>query len=125
MIPTPPPPPEPEAAPSTAAGEPDLRVVFKATETAVPLSVKEPLSKLGEQLKASEGSRVNLFAYASAAADQATTARRVSLARALAVRAYLIDQGIGSMRINVHAEGDKNPGGDANRVDLFVVKEKQ
>jgi outer membrane protein OmpA-like peptidoglycan-associated protein len=48
------------------------------------------------------------------------TARRVSLSRALAIRAYLIDQGIPSLRINVQAEGDKNPGGESDRVDMFV-----
>ena len=40
--------------------------------------------------------------------------------RALSVRAYLIDAGVGNLRINVQAEGDKNPGGDPDRVDVFV-----
>jgi outer membrane protein OmpA-like peptidoglycan-associated protein len=51
-------------------------------------------------------------------------ARRVSLARALAVRAYLIDQGIDSLRINVNAAGEKNPGGDPDRVDVYLKKQE-
>lgn len=97
-------------------------MVFKPTETAMPLTVKESIDKLVADLKANEAQRVNLVAYASAAADQASTARRVSLSRALSVRAYLIDNGINTLRINVQAEGDKNPGGEADRVDVFVTK---
>jgi len=78
------------------------------------------LDKVAKQMKDNDGQRVTLIAYATAAGDQASTARRVSLSRALAVRAYLIDQGINNMRINVQAEGDKNPGGDPDRVDVFV-----
>lgn len=117
------------AAPAAAApaavdakGEPTLRMVFAPTETALPLTMKEKMDKLVADLKADEAKRVNLFAYASAAADQASTARRVSLSRALSVRAYLIDNGINNLRINVQAEGDKNPGGEADRVDVFVTK---
>jgi outer membrane protein OmpA-like peptidoglycan-associated protein len=95
---------------------------FKPTETALPLTMKEAMDKLVAELKADEAKRVNLLAYASATADQASTARRVSLSRALSVRAYLIDNGINNLRINVQAEGDKNPGGAPDRVDVFVTK---
>jgi len=86
----------------------------------VPLSTKDALDKLAKQLILNEKQRVTLIAYASAAGDQVSTARRVSLSRALSVRAYLIDAGVNNLRINVQAEGDKNPGGDPDRVDLFV-----
>ncbi len=52
--------------------------------------------------------------------DQPSTARRVSLSRALSVRAHLIDEGVANLRINVQAEGDKNPGGEPDRVDVMV-----
>ncbi len=84
--------------------------------------MKEEMDKFVGVLKADETKRVNLLAYASATADQASTARRVSLSRALSVRAYLIDNGINNLRINVQAEGDKNPGGVPDRVDVFVTK---
>jgi len=80
------------------------------------------MDALVAKMKADEKLHANILAYASATADQASTARRVSLSRALSVRAYLIDNGINNLRINVQAEGDKNPaGGNPDRVDIFVV----
>ncbi len=118
--------PAPEAAatqaPAAPAGKVDLVIIFKATETSLPLSMKDQVDAVVGKLKADETLRVNLIAYASAGADQASTVRRVSLSRALSVRAYLIDNGIGNLRINVQAEGDKNPGGEPDRVDVFLVK---
>ncbi len=108
------------AAPATAKA--DLSIVFKPTETSVPLTMKSQLDEAAEGIKASAGSRVNLIAYASGTEEQASTARRVSLSRALAVRAYLIEKGVDKLAINVQAEGNKNPGGEADRVDVFVVK---
>jgi outer membrane protein OmpA-like peptidoglycan-associated protein len=98
-----------------------MRIVFKPTETAIPLSVKEELNTLIGTLKTNDD-RVTLIAYASGMGEQASTSRRVSLSRALSVRAALIDQGISPLRINVLAEGDKNPSGEPDRVDVFVRK---
>lgn len=116
--------PSAPAAQTPAAGKDPaaLSMVFKATETALPLTMKESMDKLVATLRADETKHVNLLAYASATSDQASTARRVSLARALSVRAYLIDNGINNLRINVQAEGDKNPGGASDRVDVFITK---
>ncbi len=105
---------------SVTNGKPSLSIAFKSTETSVPLTVKPELDKVAKQAAGNENMRVTLIAYAASTNDQSTTARRVSLSRALAVRAYLIDQGVGNLRINVQAEGDKNPGGDPDRVDVFV-----
>ncbi|MBY0406195.1 MAG: OmpA family protein, partial [Rickettsiales bacterium] len=111
------------AAPAKISADktpPTMRIVFKTTETTIPLTVNDELNKLAKQLIQNDNSRVTLIAYASAAGDQASTARRISLSRALSVRAFLIDAGVNNLRINVQAEGDKNPGGDADRVDLYV-----
>ncbi len=99
---------------------PDLRLVFKPTETAVPLSLKPELDKIATKLRDNATLHVVLLSYAASNGDQATMARRVSLSRALAVRAYLIDQAVDSKRINVQAEGDKNPGGEPDRVDVLL-----
>ncbi len=45
-------------------------------------------------------------------------ARRLSLSRALAVRAFLIDQGVRSTRMDVRALGDKVQDGPSDRVDI-------
>jgi outer membrane protein OmpA-like peptidoglycan-associated protein len=99
---------------------PELRIIFKTTETTIPLTVSDELNKMAKQLIQNDNQRVTLIAYASAAGDQVSTARRISLSRALSVRAFLIDAGVNNLRINVQAEGDKNPGGEADRVDLYV-----
>ncbi len=112
------------AAPAKIAADgktpPTLRVVFKSTETTIPLTVNDELNKLAKQLIQNDNQRVTLIAYATAAGDQVSTARRISLSRALSVRAFLIDAGVNNLRINVQAEGDKNPGGEPDRVDLYV-----
>ena len=100
--------------------KPALTIGFKSTETTVPLSIKDNINKLAKQLIQNNNQRVTLVAYAAAVGDQVSTARRISLSRALSVRAYLIDAGVNNLRINVQAEGDKNPGGDPDRVDLIV-----
>lgn len=97
-----------------------MRILFNTTETGVPLSMKPQLTELATKLKANDKLRVTLIAYASGTPEQASTARRVSLSRGLAVRAFLIDQGISNLRINVQASGNRNPGGEADRVDVFL-----
>jgi|GEM_PF-2696413 len=112
-----------DAKPSPSElGKPSLRIVFKPTETAVPLSIKNEMSSLVERLKDNEDERATLIAYASGVGDQSSTSRRVSLSRALSVRSSLIEQGISPLRINLLAEGDKNPGGEPDRVDIFLRK---
>lgn len=107
--------------PVDAKGAPALSIAFKSTETAVPLSMKDALDKVAKQLAQHEDQRVTLVAYASSIDNQSSMSRRVSLSRALAVRAYLIDAGVNSIRLNVRAEGDNNPGsGDKDRVDVFI-----
>jgi outer membrane protein OmpA-like peptidoglycan-associated protein len=82
------------------------------------------LDGLAQTLTTKPAERVQLVAYASggAATDDAIEARRVSLARAVAVRAYLIQHGVPSNRIDVRALGNRvEGGGPADRVDLVTL----
>ncbi len=80
------------------------------------------LNSLVQKLKAAPSERIELVAYASGDADQAIEARRVSLARAVMVRAYLIQHGVASTRIGVRALGNRvTDGGSADRVDLVTT----
>ena len=80
------------------------------------------LDGLVQKLKAVPADRISLVAYASGDADQAIEARRVSLARAVAVRAYLIQHGVASTQIDVRALGNRvTDGGTADRVDLVMT----
>lgn len=102
------------------SAKPSLSIPFQSTETALPLAAKPELDARIKELKANPNLRVRLTAYASSVGDQPSTARRIALSRALSIRAYLIDSGVNTMHVMVQAEGDKNPGGNPDRVDVFV-----
>ncbi len=70
----------------------------------------------------------NVTAYAAGNEDDPSTPRRISLARALAVRSVMITEGVPSIRIYVKALGAPQPAtsgavpdGSPDRVDIGVV----
>ena len=84
---------------------------------------REALTSLAAKLNADPSLQVLMLAYAEGDEDNAARARRLSLNRALAVRAFLMDQGIRSARIDVRALGNKIPeGGPRDRVDLLLQR---
>ena len=60
-------------------------------------------------------------AFAGGSSGSPSAARRLSLSRALAVRSFLIEEGVRSTRIDVRALGNRSKGGPPERVDVFVV----
>lgn len=65
-----------------------------------------------------------ISAFAAGTPEDASTSRRLSLSRALAVRSVLIAEGIPSVRIYVKALGTTTPAfadGPADRVDIVVA----
>jgi outer membrane protein OmpA-like peptidoglycan-associated protein len=64
--------------------------------------------------------RVQLVAHATGPADRPSDARRTSLSRALAVRAFMIEEGIRSTRIDVRALGSPEDT-PADRVDVILL----
>lgn len=80
-----------------------------------------PLAPLVKGLKGNEKSRVQLLAYAASVDGNASKARRLFLSRALSVRAYLMEQGIASTRMDVRALGDRGEAGPADRVDVMLL----
>jgi outer membrane protein OmpA-like peptidoglycan-associated protein len=99
--------------------EGQLRIVFAADSSDIPDKAKAELDTLAQKLNADENLRVQLLAYASGAADQASQARRISLSRALAVRSYLIKQGVRSTRMDVRALGNNVKDSPQDRVDII------
>lgn len=96
--------------------------MFPPNVTDLPDQAKAPLETVAKAMKADSNLKVQLMAYASGSAEQAGQARRISLSRAIAVRSYLIEQGVNSMRIDVHALGNKVDGGASlDRVDVVAV----
>jgi outer membrane protein OmpA-like peptidoglycan-associated protein len=65
-------------------------------------------------------SRIELMAYGGNKGDKGSDARRLSLKRALSIRQVLIDAGVNSARIDVHAQGGVDDTGPADRVDVYI-----
>ena len=99
-----------------------LRFEFTGNSADLPSNATSELRTLAERLLRADSLRVQVKAYASAVEGGPSAARRLSLSRALAVRAFLIDQGVRSTRIDVRALGNRSEGGPPERVDLIVVK---
>lgn len=66
-------------------------------------------------------SRLQLKAYAEGTGSDTSKARRLSLSRALAVRSFLIENGLRSTRIDVRALGIARDGGVPDRVDIVLL----
>ncbi|MGP1257167.1 MAG: OmpA family protein [Kiloniellales bacterium] len=108
-------PPEPD----TAVQEDVLaRVLFTDGQDEVAAEGNAALNDLAQSLQADESRRIQLLAYAAGDSSQVNQARRLSLSRALAVRQFLIAQGIRSTRMDVRALGNNIPDGPPNRVDI-------
>jgi outer membrane protein OmpA-like peptidoglycan-associated protein len=64
--------------------------------------------------------RIQILSFASAADGSQSSARRVSLLRALSVRGWLVSRGIAPSRIDVRALGEGAKDGSPDRIDLVV-----
>ena len=88
------------------------RLRFPAGRDAPPPAADAALAELGRRLAAGPEGRVVLFAQASGPAD-ASTARRVSLARGLAVKDALVAGGLPATRIDIRPMGRTEEAADA------------
>lgn len=99
-----------------------MRIVFENDSSKLPSDVREALRGLSDRMSQQENMRLQLLAYAGNADTSASAARRLSLSRALAVRSYLIENGVRSTRIDVRALGNKSTEEVTERVDITVVE---
>lgn len=97
-----------------------VRLLYEVDGDTIDDAGRGVLADIADQAKEDEGRRLEIRAYAAGTPDLAAHARRLSLDRALSVRAYLIDRGIASARIDVRALGNTAPDGPADRVDVFL-----
>lgn len=139
-VPAPPPPPAPgtvAAAPDTPAGQEQaaltratapvqagetLKVVFEADGAKLSEQARDELKTVVQGILDKPNLRIQLLAYAGGESLSSSKARRLSLSRALAVRSYLIENGLRSTRIDVRALGDKTTEDPVNRVDVNIVE---
>ncbi len=110
--------PQTAALPPAAALAEQIRVLFRDGSAELSDDARRRLSAVATALQENTTVRIQLLAYAKASSDGTSRARRLSLSRALAVRAYLIEQGVRSTRMDVRALGDKIGDGPADRVDI-------
>lgn len=134
LAPVPPPPPAPEpvqppppppisdsAASAATATHAGLRVTFGAGQADLSPASADAIKGVVQSAPAGDDTTFNVVAYAAGPPEDPSTARRLSLSRALAVRSALMADGIASSRIYVRALGAATGGEDPDRVDLAVM----
>jgi len=101
----------------------EFRVVYPddMAQTLSPADTRL-LNGIAARLRQDENARLEIRGYASGTPETNRESRRLSLERALAVRSYLIDQGVRRTRIDVRALGPTAPQAPTDRVDLLLVK---
>ncbi|MCR4378932.1 MAG: OmpA family protein [Rhodospirillales bacterium] len=100
----------------------NMRIVFEQDSSKLSSDVRDALKTLSDRLGQQESLRLQLLAYAGDDNTSASAARRLSLSRALAVRSYLIENGVRSTRIDVRALGNKSTEAVTERVDITIVE---
>jgi len=120
-----PPPPAPPSIAADAPGEAapipgGLRITFGPDRADLNAVTEPALRTFAQTLKSNDQATVNLIASATGTPEDPSTPRRLSLSRALAARAVLVNAGIASTRIYVRALGASGPPGPADRVDLIT-----
>lgn len=103
-------------------GSEDIRILFQPNDDSLTAEDRSVLRGLAGRLDAAPNQRIQLRAYASSEGTSASDARRLALSRALAVRAYLIENNVRSTRIDVRALGDKAESGPLDRIDIVHVE---
>jgi outer membrane protein OmpA-like peptidoglycan-associated protein len=98
------------------AGAVAATVAFTGQSAELNDAAKTDLDRLAKNLGDRSLRQIEVRAYASGADPDS---RKVSLARALVVRSYLIDRGV-KARIEVGSFGGDSRGGVSDRVDILV-----
>jgi outer membrane protein OmpA-like peptidoglycan-associated protein len=105
----------------TPSGDSLLQVRFRAGSSALTRGDEDLLKTMADKVAATEA-RLQLKAYAEGSGNDTSKARRLSLSRALAVRSFLIENGLRSTRIDVRALGIARDGGAPDRVDILLLQ---
>ena len=112
----------PQQAALPTAAEAVIPVAFAPGQAEPAQDIGSLVAGLTSRLDTNAAARVRLNAYAPGAPEEESQSRRLSLARALAIRGRLVDAGIASTRIEVRALGNKVSDGSADRVDVIVLE---
>lgn len=122
--------PTQDAAPAAAApagimsDKSQFSILYNPGETDFTPDDQKALDGVIARMLSDSAIRLTITGFAGEQDDVSNTARRTSLKRALAVRKYLISQGIDSIRITVQAMGNNTSEAKKDRVDLVVINTK-
>ena len=117
-------PPPPISATAATAATPTssgLRLTFAPGEADLSPESSVSIKQMTAAAPTGDATTFNVLAYAPGKPDDPSTARRVSLSRAMAVRSALVADGVPSARIFVRALGEQYGDGPPDRVDLSVT----
>lgn len=95
-----------------------IRILYAAEATDLPAAARKDLDTLAAWLQATADARVEIVGYASETSKTGSKARRRSLLRVLAVRTYLIENGVLSTRMDVRALGGETDTEPKDRVEI-------
>jgi outer membrane protein OmpA-like peptidoglycan-associated protein len=119
--PHPPPPVSETAATAATPTSAGLRLTFAAGQSDLSPESSASIKQLTDSAPPGDSTTFNVQAYAPGKPDDPSTARRVSLSRAMAVRSALVADGVPSARIFVRALGEQYGDGPPDRVDVNVM----
>jgi outer membrane protein OmpA-like peptidoglycan-associated protein len=97
-----------------------VRVTFGPDRFDLNPATVAALRDFARGLADKDATSINIYAYAAGSPEDPSTPRRLSLERALAARAVLLDEGIASPRIYPRALGPAGGSADPDRVDVVA-----
>lgn len=102
----------------------DMTVSFSQGSDELSVEARNQLFELAQRLQEEAGVDVQLFGYAAGLNEGPSRARRLSLTRLMAVRGFLIRQGIERDTLDGRAMGeDLVAGKTTDRVDIVIVRQ--
>ncbi|HTB47470.1 MAG TPA: OmpA family protein [Acetobacteraceae bacterium] len=119
--PPPPPPIDANAATTAAATQAGLRLTFATGQSDLSPGSADSIKHLVQTAPPGDNTTFNVLAYASGEPDDPSVARRLSLARAIAVRDVLLVDGVPSSHIYLRALGSQPGQVPTDRVDVSVL----
>jgi hypothetical protein len=110
----------PASSPGASAATIDeITLALPAGTAAAP---EGQLARVVEALKRDPAVRLEIRAYTPLTSSTDSKARRLSLARFLAIRDYLVKNGISDDRIDARALGSQPNDANADRVELYIER---
>lgn len=100
----------------------DLTLSFMGNSSDLTAESQRKLDGVIRQLAETVEGRLQVRGYAAGEEGSPSSARRIALSRALAVRSYLMDRGVKPTRVDVRALGTETDRAPPDRVDLIFAR---